>query len=384
MGQGRQGCGNQAGVTVVLKLLSFSKFSIPFGLSLSKPRGIARPFDKPVLSAVEGLRANGIGLSRIAKRSITAALLGLLLCAAAAAQNYPVKPVRIIIGFPPGGATDIAARAVAQKLTESFGQQVIVDNRPGAASNIGAEAAARAAPDGYTLFMGSVSTSINPSLYTKLAYDPLRDFATVALVANTPFLLVTHPSVPVKSVKELIAFVKARQGELNYATAGAGSGAHLFMELFMAHTGLKMTNVAYRGAAAATTDVLAGQVPMMFDNIFTTLPLVRGGKFRALAVSTPQRSAIAPEIPSVAEAGVPGYDANAWFGLFAPAAVPKDLITRLNAEVVKGLQTADMRERLRALGATPGGGTPEQFSAFLRDEVAKWAKVVKAAVVKLD
>jgi tripartite-type tricarboxylate transporter receptor subunit TctC len=315
---------------------------------------------------------------------LTAALPGLLLCGVAAAQSYPVKPVRIIIGFPPGGATDIAARAVAQKLTESFGQQVIVDNRPGAASNIGAEAAARAAPDGYTLFMGSVSTSINPSLYTKLAYDPLRDFAAVALIANTPFLLVTHPSVPVKSVKELIAFVKARPGELNYATAGAGSGAHLFMALFMSHTGLKMTNVAYRGAAAATTDVLAGQVPMMFDNIFTTLPLARSGKFRALAVSTAQRSAIAPEIPSVAEAGVPGYDANAWFGLFAPAAVPKDLITRLNAEVVKGLQTADMRERLRALGATPGGGTPEHFAAFLRDEVAKWAKVVKTAGVKLD
>ncbi len=319
-------------------------------------------------------------------------IIGLVVSAAASAQPastsagqvFPIKPIRIIIGFPPGGATDIAARAVAQKLTESVGQQVIVDNRPGAASNIGAEAAARAAPDGYTLFMGSVSTSINPSLYTKLAYDPLRDFAAVALVANTPFLLVTHPSVPVKNVKELIAFVKARPGELNYATAGAGSGAHLFMELFMAQTGLKMTNVAYRGAAAATTDVLAGQVPMMFDNIFTTLPLVRSGKFRALGVSTVQRSAIAPEIPSVAEVGVPGYDANAWFGLFAPAAVPKDILTRLNAEVVKGLQTPDMRDRLRALGATPGGGTPEHFAAFLRDEVSKWAKVVKTAGVRLD
>ena len=308
----------------------------------------------------------------------------LLASAATQAQTFPTKPIRIIIGFPPGGATDIAARAVAQKLTEGFGQQVIVDNRPGAASNIGAEAAARAAPDGYTLFQGSVSTSINPSLYSKLAYDPLRDFAALALVANTPFLLVTHPSVPVSNVKELIAFVKARPGQLNYATAGAGSGAHLFMELFSSHTGLKMTNVSYRGAAAATTDVLAGQVPMMFDNIFTTLPLARSGKFRALAVSTAQRSAIAPEIPTVAEAGVPGYDANAWFGLFAPAATPKELIARLNAEVVKGLQTNDMRERLRGLGATPGGGTPEDFAVFFRNEVAKWAKVVKQAGVKLD
>ena len=313
-----------------------------------------------------------------------AGFLVLLASVAAQAQTFPVKPIRIIIGFPPGGATDIAARAVAQKLTEGFGQQVIVDNRPGAASNIGAEAAARAAPDGYTLFQGSVSTSINPSLYSKLAYDPLRDFAALALVANTPFLLVTHPSVPVSNVKELIAFVKSRPGQLNYATAGAGSGAHLFMELFSSHTGLKMTNVSYRGAAAATTDVLAGQVPMMFDNIFTTLPLARSGKFRALAVSTAQRSAIAPEIPTVAEAGVPGYDANAWFGLFAPAATPKELIARLNAEVVKGLQTNDMRERLRGLGATPGGGTPEDFAVFFRNEVAKWAKVVKQAGVKLD
>ncbi len=313
---------------------------------------------------------------------LTISLLGV--SAVASAQSFPVKPLRIILGFPPGGATDIAARAVAQKLTENVGQQVIVDNRPGAASNIGADAVARAAPDGYTMFLGSVSTSINPSLYAKLSYDPQRDFAAVAHVATTPFLLVVHPSMPVQNVKELIAFAKARPEQINYATAGAGSGAHLFMELFASLSGVRVINVAYRGAAAATTDVLAGQVPMMFDNIFTTLPLARSGKFRALAVSTAQRSAIAPEIPTVAEAGVPGYDANAWFGLFAPAAVPKDIITRLNAEVVKGLQTADMRERLRALGATPGSGTPEQFAAFFRNEVAKWAKVVKSAGVRAD
>ncbi len=311
-------------------------------------------------------------------------ILLLWVSVAASAQSFPVKPLRIILGFPPGGATDIAARAVAQKLTENFGQQVIVDNRPGAASNIGAEAVARAAPDGYTMFLGSVSTSINPSLYARLSYDPQRDFAAVAHVATTPFLLVVHPSMPVQNVRELIAFAKARPEQINYATAGAGSGAHLFMELFASLSGVRVINVAYRGAAAATTDVLAGQVPMMFDNIFTTLPLARSGKFRALAVSTAQRSAIAPEIPTVAEAGVPGYDANAWFGLFAPAAVPKDIITRLNAEVIRGLQTADMRERLRALGATPGSGTPEQFAAFFRNEVAKWAKVVKSAGVRAD
>ncbi len=299
-------------------------------------------------------------------------------------QPFPTKPLRIVIGFTPGGATDITARAVAQKLTESFGQQVIVDNRPGAASNIGAEAVARAAPDGYTLFLGSVSTSINPSLYSKLAYDPLRDFAAIALIANTPFLLVTHPSVPARNVKELIAFIRARPGELNYATAGAGSGAHLFMELFNAMAGLKSNPVPYRGAVAGANDVMAGQIPMMFDNIFSTLPLSRAGKFRALAISTAQRTAIAPEIPTVAEAGLPGYDANAWFGLFVPAATPKDLIARLNAEVVKGLATPDMRERLHGLGATPGGGTPEQFAVFFRNEVAKWARVVKQAGVRLD
>lgn len=309
-----------------------------------------------------------------------------LLCGAivAHAQTYPTKPIRIVVGFTPGGATDITARAVAQKLTESFGQQVLVDNRPGAASNIGAESVARAAPDGYTMFLGSVSTSINPSLYAKLGYDPLRDFAAIALIANTPFLLVAHPSVPVKNVKELIAFARARPGELHYATAGAGSGAHLFMELFNSLTGVKSNPVPYRGAALAATDVIAGQVPLMFENIFTALPQSRAGKFRALAVSTAQRSAIAPEIPSVAEAGVPGYDANAWFGLVAPAATPREIITRLNAEVVKILQTPDMRERLRGLGATPGGGSPEQFATFLRDEVAKWAKVVKQAGVRLD
>ncbi len=307
-----------------------------------------------------------------------------LAAAAAQAQSYPVKPVRIIVGFTPGGATDISARAIAQKLTESLGQQVLVDNRAGAASNIGAEMAARAAPDGYTLFHGTVSTSINPSLYAKLGYDPLRDFAAVALLAGTPFLLVTHPSVPVKNVKELVAFAKTRPGQLNYATAGAGSGAHLFMELFSSMTDIRLVPVPYKGAAAATTDVLAGQIPLMFDNIFTTLPLSRSGKLRALGVSTAQRAAAAPELPTIAEAGVPGYDANAWFGLFAPAATPRDIIMRLNADTVKALQSGDMRERLLALGATPGGGSPEQFAAFFRNEVAKWAKVVKTAGVKLD
>jgi len=300
------------------------------------------------------------------------------------AQSFPSKTLRLIVGFPPGGATDIAARAVAQKLTENLGQQVIVDNRPGAASNIGAELVARAAPDGHTLFMGSVSLSINPSLYSKLPYDPLRDLAAVAHVATTPFILVAHPSMPVKSVKDFIAFARARPGQINYGTAGAGSGAHLFMELFRSLAGVEMTSVHYKGAAPATVDLLAGQVPVLFDNILTLYPLVKLGKLRGLGVSTAQRSPLAPEIPALAEAGVPGYDADAWFGLFVPAATPRDIVARLNAETLKSLQTADMRDRLRSFGATPGRGTPEQFAALFRAEIAKWAKVVKSAGVRAD
>lgn len=314
--------------------------------------------------------------------SVFFAFLGM--AGATHAQSYPAKAVRIVVGFPAGGATDIASRAVAQKLTESIGQQVIVENRPGAASNIGAELVSRATPDGYTLLMGSVSLSINPSLYSKLAYDPLRDLAGVAHVATTPFMLVVHPSMPVKNVKELIAFAKSRPGQINFATAGAGSGAHLFVELFRSLAGIEMTSVHYKGAAPATVDVLAGQVPLLFDNILTLYPLVKTGRLRGLGVSTKQRSALAPEIPTVAEAGVPGYDADAWFGLFVPAATSKDIVLRLNAEVIKSLQTPDMRERLRAFGASPGSGTPEQFNALFRNEVAKWAKVVKSAGVRVD
>ena len=309
-----------------------------------------------------------------------------LLCVAGGtlAQGYPSKSVRIVVGFPAGGGTDIATRAVAQKLTETLGQQVIVENRPGAASNIGAEFVSRAAADGYTLLMGSVSLSINPSLYAKLNYDLLRDFAGVAHAVSAPFILVTHPSVPVKNVKEFIAFAKARPGQMNYATAGAGSGAHLFMELFSSMASLQMISVHYKGQAPATVDVLAGQVPAQFDSIMTLYPMSKQGKLRAHAVSTLQRSPLAPELPTMNEAGVPGYDADAWFGLLAPAATPKDIIARLHAEVTKALQAPDLRERLRGIGATPGSGTPEQFTAMVRSEVAKWSNVVKRAGVRVD
>jgi tripartite-type tricarboxylate transporter receptor subunit TctC len=315
---------------------------------------------------------------------VTAIVTTMTTGAGVQAQAYPSKAVRIVVGFPPGGGTDVATRAVAQKLTETLGQQVIVENRPGAASNIGAEYVARSPADGYTTLMGTVSLSINPSLHAKLAYDPLRDLAAVVHAVSSPFVLVMHPSIPAGNVKALIAIAKAQPGQLNFATSGAGSGAHLFMELFSMIAGVKMTSVHYKGQAPATVDVLAGQVPLQFDSVMTLYPLAKQGKLRALAVSTAQRSTLAPEVPTMIEAGVPGYDADAWFGLFVPAATPKDIIARLHAEVTKSLQAADTRERLRNIGATPGSGSTEQFSALFRSELAKWAKVVKSAGVRVD
>ena len=325
-------------------------------------------------------------------RTVTLALLAACLSGAVHAQTastssgqaYPVKPVRFIVGFPAGGATDVVARTISQKLGESLGQPVIVDNRAGAASNIGAELVATSPKDGHTILMGTVSTSINPSLYKKLAYDPLRDFTAVSHVSSTPFLFVVHPSLPARSVKELIALAKSKPGELNFGSAGSGSGGHLFVEMFGSMARLKFLHVPYKGAAPATTATLSGETIFMFDNIVTTLPLARAGKLRPLAVTTATRSAAAPEIPTIAEAGVPGYDANAWFGVFAPAGTPQPVINRLNAEIVKIVKLPEMRERFLALGAEPVGSSAEQFGAFFRNEVAKWAKVVKESGARVD
>jgi len=316
-----------------------------------------------------------------------AAAAWLSLCAGilpAHAQTYPSKPVRIVIGFPPAGATDVVARTISQKLAEALGQPVIVDNRAGAASNIAAELVANAPKDGYTLFMGTVSTSVNPSLYKKLAYDPLRDFAPVSQVTGTPFVFVVHPSLPARSVKEFIAFARTKPGELNYGSAGSGSGAHLFVEMFGAMARVQLQHVPYKGAAASTTAILSGETIFMFENIVTMLPLARAGKLRALAVTTATRSAAAPEIPTIAEAGVPGYDANAWFGIFAPAGTPPAVISRLNAEIVKIVKLPETRDRFLALGAEPAGSTAEEFGAFFRNEVAKWAKVVKESGARVE
>jgi tripartite-type tricarboxylate transporter receptor subunit TctC len=303
---------------------------------------------------------------------------------AAYGQNYPTKQVRFVVGFPAGGATDVVARAISQNLSEALGQPVVVDNRAGAASNIAAEFVATSPKDGHTIFMGTVSTAINPSLYKKLAYNAVKDFAAVSQVTDTPFMFVTHPSLPVKSVKEFVALAKARPGQLNYGSAGNGSGGHLFTAMFGSMAGINLVHVPYRGASFATTSVLSGETIFMFDNIVTTLPLVKAGRLRALAVTTAKRSRVAEDIPTLAQAGVPGYDANAWFGVFAPAGTPENVILRLQLEISRIVKIPEIRDRFLALGAEPVGSTSEQFGAFFRAEVLKWDKVVRASGAQID
>jgi tripartite-type tricarboxylate transporter receptor subunit TctC len=302
----------------------------------------------------------------------------------ASAQNYPAKQVRFVVGFPAGGATDVVARAISQNLSEALGHPVVVDNRAGAASNIAAEIVATAPRDGHTIFLGTVSLAIKPSLYKKLAYNALKDFAAVSQVTDTPFMFVTHPSLPVKNVKDFVALARAKPGQLNYGSAGNGSGGHLFTAMFGSMAGVNLVHVPYRGAAFATTSVLSGETIFMFDNIVTTLPLARAGKLRALAVTTLKRSRVAEDIPTIAQSGVPGYDANAWFGVFAPAGTPEAVIARLHAEISRIVKVPEIRDRFLALGAEPVGSTPEQFAAFYRNEVAKWGKVVRESGAQID
>ena len=309
---------------------------------------------------------------------------GLLVCAQAAAQTYPDKAIRLVVGFTAGGPTDILARTIGQGLSQAFGQPVIVDNRAGAASNIAADYVAKSAADGYTLMFGSQSLSNNATLYTRLPYNALRDLAPIVRVANTPFMLCVHPSLPVASIRELVAFAKARPGQVQYGSAGNGSGAHLFTELFRSMTGIELQNIPYKGAAQATADLVGGQVAFVFDNVIAMVPLSKSGKVRCLAVSTPARTALAPEIPTMSEAGVTGYAADAWFGLFAPAATPPAAIERLNAEVNRALKQPALEQRFEALGCEPAGATPEAFAAYFRADIEKWARVIRNAGVRLD
>ncbi|MCC2632229.1 MAG: putative exported protein [Ramlibacter sp.] len=307
-----------------------------------------------------------------------------LTAGAAGAQAWPSQPIKIIVGYPAGGASDVAARLVGQKMAERLGQPVVIDNRPGAAGNVGADAVSKAAPDGYTLLLGTISLSVNPSLYPKMTYDPVKDLAPISMISSTPFLLVANPAAPYPTAKALLDAARAGKGQINYATAGNGSGSHLFTELLASTADIKLTHIPYRGAAPAMNDVLGNQVPVTFDNIITTLPLVKAGKLRALAVSTKQRSKVAPDIPTLAESGVPGFDATAWFGLFAPAGTPREIVLRLNREVAEAVKDAAVSEKLLQLGAEPASGSPEQFDAFFRGEVAKWGKVVRQSRITIE
>jgi tripartite-type tricarboxylate transporter receptor subunit TctC len=314
----------------------------------------------------------------------------LLLAAAAvggpvASQPYPAKSIRMIIGFPPGGGTDIIGRIVAQRLSEVLGQQILPDNRGGAAGQIAAELAAKAPPDGYTVMMAHIAAiSILPSLIARLPYDPQKDFSPISLVAIGPNLLVVHPSVPARSVKELIALAKARPGQLYYASPGSGSVQHLAGELFKLEARVDMVHVPYKGSGQSIVDLIAGNVHLNFDSVPPVLPHVRSGRLRALAVTSQKRFSILPEIPTVTEGGVAGFDLSTWWGLVAPAAVNKDIIARLEAETVKLLHQPDVKEKIAFAGADTVGNTAEEFAALIRAERAKYARIVKDANIKIE
>ena len=317
--------------------------------------------------------------------SLIALVLAVFAANAAAQEKYPARPIRIIVAYTPAGTTDILARLIAQKMTESWGQPVIVENRPGANGNIGTEIAARATPDGYTITMGTAAThSINNTLYPKLSWHAQKDFEQISLVATVPNLLVVNNALPVKSVKDLIAYAKANPGKLSFGSPGIGATAHLSMELFQTLTGTKMVHVPYKGSAGVLTDVTAGQIQLAMDNIPVYLPQAKAGKIRALAVSAAQRVPAAPEIPTVAEAGVPGFEALSWFGLLAPAKTPKPIVDTLSAETQRILKLPDVSERIVGLGAQPVGGTPKEYAAFIQSEIVKWAKVIRDAGVKAE
>jgi len=294
-----------------------------------------------------------------------------------AAEPYPAKVIRMIVPYSPGGTGDNIGRAVGAKLSELLGQQVIIDNRPGAGGNIGAEATVRAAPDGYTVVMAATSLASNPALQRKMPFDPLKDLVPVSGCCEVPIIVVVHPSLPMKNIKEFVAYAKAYPGKLTYASSGIGTSSHLAAELFRVQTGIDMLHAPYKTDALAMPDLLSGQVPVMFMFQTAALPQVRAGKLRALAVSTAQRSPFAPELPTVAEAGVPGYEFSGWFGIFAPAATPKEIVNKIAAASVKAVQSPDLRERLSQQGFMAVASGPEQFAAFFRGEVAKWARVVK-------
>ena len=317
------------------------------------------------------------------------AMLGLLAmaggCAGALAQEWPSKPIRFIAPNLPGGPTDILARMIGQKLAESLGQPVVIENRAGAAGNIGTEAAAKSPPDGYTLVTGNNATfGANVSLYKRLGFDPVRDFTPVVLVATQPNILVVHPSLPVASVKELVALAKARPGQLNYSGSGMGAAAHLAAELFKSMTATSIVHIPYKSAAPALTDLIAGETQIMFATSLSVMPHIKANRVRALGVTTARRSRFLPDLPTIAEAGVPGFEASTWHGVLVPAGTPGAIVDRLSTEINRALQLADVRERLAALGAEIVGGSAKDFAEHIQREIPKWAKLIKSIGVQLD
>jgi tripartite-type tricarboxylate transporter receptor subunit TctC len=296
---------------------------------------------------------------------------------------YPVKPIRLVVPFAPGGSTDTIARLIGQKLDEALGQQVIIDNRPGAGGNLGVDYVAKSAPDGYTLIFGHVGTfGFGPSLYAKLPYDPIRDFAPVALFAMVPNMLVVHPSLPANSVKELVALARARPGQLNYGSSGNGSASHLATEYFKLLSKTDITAIPYKGTGPLVTDLIAGQTSLTITGVPPLYPHVQSGRLRALAVGSVKRLPLLPSLPTIAEAGVPGYESSTWFGPLAPAKTPREIIVRLNVELMKMLQRPDVRARFAAEGIEALGSTPEEFGTYIKSEIERWSRVIKAAHVR--
>jgi tripartite-type tricarboxylate transporter receptor subunit TctC len=321
-------------------------------------------------------------MSRILTRALPLLPVAVFAVAASGQTSYPSRPVRFIVPSAAGGGTDIIARAIAQKLSESLGQQFVVDNRPGAGQMIGIELAAKSPADGHTIVMAASTLAINSVMYKKVSYDPVRDFAPITQAASLPNVLVVHPSLPVKSVAELIAYAKQRPGQLNFASAGIGTSPQMSVELLKSMAGIDMVHIPYKGTSPGVVDLLAGQVTVMTPNVLTALPHIKAGKLRALAVTSAKRSGALPDIPTIAEAGLPGYDSTQWYGVLAPAGTPHEIVARLHAEIVRALRLPDVRERLAADGAEAVGSTPEEFAAFIQSEIEKWTAVARSAGIR--
>ncbi len=364
------------GVTITLVCMTSAATAVAQGSNYpTKPIRIIVPY------AEDG--ASGL-VSRRPVRGKGAQSAGFYRVADSAAQTYPTKSIRIIVPYAPGGPSDLFARAVGQLLTDAWGQPVIIENRPGASGNVGIAIAARAPADGYTLNTVSIAFAVSPAMESRLGYDPVKDLAPVSLLATVNNLLVVHPALPVKSVKGLVAFAAARPSQVTFASGGAGGGQHLAGELFASMARVKLTHIPYKGSAPGLVALIGGETMIGFTDMLITLPHVKSGRLRALAVTGPRRSGLIPELPTIAESGLPGYAVTVWFGLLAPGATPPEIIARINAEIVKGFATPQMKDRIAAMGADPVGNTPGQFAAFLKAEMAKWAKLVRTAGIRGD